>query len=116
MLNWFKRNGRKKSLLSNWNIEDIAGFEKIQNPDSVQFVNEDGSKVIYLSVLTVSGNDVFPLNAYAGEPVVEEDSKGCLHLKSTKTFKNYILVCAITVNNRKDLEWAKNFFDSIKSH
>ncbi|MCO5949407.1 hypothetical protein [Mucilaginibacter flavidus] len=113
MFNWFKRNSQGKSILANWNIEDIPGFEKIYNPDSVQYVNNDGSKVIYFSVLTVSGNDLFPIDAYTVDPSVIEDTNGW-KLKGAKKSKNQILVCVISGVNPDDIGWAKAFFDSIK--
>lgn len=113
MFNWLKKNSIRKSILTNWNIEDISGFEKIYSPDSVQYTNNDGSRVIYFSVLTVSGNNLFATDAYTGDPSVIEDTNGW-KLKGAKRSKNQILVCVISGENLDDIGWAKAFFDSIK--
>ncbi|QJD97357.1 hypothetical protein HH214_16525 [Mucilaginibacter robiniae] len=112
MFNWFQKN--KRNLISaNWDIGDIYGFKKIYNHDSLQYTNADVSKVIYFSVLKISGNNLFGTEAYAGDPTIIEDANGWL-LKGSKMAKNQILVCVISVKKRDDVEWAKAFFDLIK--
>ena len=49
---------RKKIDFRNWDVDPGSGFELINNQDSIQYVNEDASRVIYFSVLDVSGNDI----------------------------------------------------------
>lgn len=113
MFKWLKKNDGKNLILTNWDIGYTQGFKKIQNPDSVQYVNEDDTKVIYFSLLTVSGNS-FVTDIYSKEPKVVEDANGW-QLKSTKKFKDQILVCVVSVANQDDIEWARTFFDSIKA-
>ena len=109
MLGWFKR---KKSFLENWDFEALADFKVIQNPDSLQYVNKDASKVIYFSALNVSGGSLFPIDSYSGEPMIKENAGGW-QLKGTKIFENQILICIISVVRQEDIDWAKTFFDSI---
>ncbi len=111
MFKWFKR---KKSILQNLDFEDIKGFEMFQNPDSLQYVNKDESKVIYFSALSVSGGDVFSIDSYVGKPTIIEYASGW-QLKGAKKFGNQILICVISVSKKDDVEWAKIFFDSITS-
>jgi hypothetical protein len=110
MFNWFKR---KKSLLANWDFEDIEGFKTIQNPDSIQFVNENCTKIIYFSVLTVDGRGI--LDGYAGKPIIIETDNGW-QLKGSKKASNKILICVISVSSKDDIEWARTFFESITSN
>src|SRR5215216_3179729 len=106
MFNWFKRNKKEESLLKTiWNIEHVPGFTMISNSDSVQYVNESGSRLIYFSVLVVSGDNRFSIGAKS-EPIVKEDADG-LHVRGTKKYKNYVLACVFTVQNHEDIEWAK---------
>lgn len=113
MFNWFKRNNQKKFILSGWDIDDVPGFEKIENTDSIQYVNEAGRKAIYLSMLTVSSVDISQIDAYVNKPTITEDANGW-QLKGAKKSKNQILVCVISIRKQEDIEWAKQFFNSIK--
>lgn len=114
MLNWFKRVHKKSFITTHWGIDDIEGFEKINNHESTQYANLDSSRIIYLSVLTVSGSDVFTIKTFtADEPIVVEDTNGW-QLKGFKKSNNHILVCIISLKNQEDVEWAKEFFQSIK--
>lgn len=111
MFNWLKRKYKSKSTLTNWGIEDIDGFERHQNVDSVQYTNADNSKVIYFSILTTSGGEF--LTANAPEPTIIEDDNGW-QLKGMKTLESQILICVISVIKQEDLEWAKAFFSNVK--
>ena len=110
MFNWFKR---KKSILVNWDFEDIEGFKMIKNLDSIQFVNENSTKIIYFSVLYVDGGGI--LDSYAGKPTIIETENGW-QLKGSKKGPNKILVCVISVSRKDDIEWARTFFESITSN
>jgi hypothetical protein len=112
MFNWFQKNNKSNSILTNWIIRDIEGFKKIINTDSIQYTNEDNSIVIYLSLLITSGGNSLVIDAITGEPKITEDSNGW-QLKGAKTSNNKILVCVISVKNWNDIDWAKVFFESI---
>ncbi len=56
MFKFFKRRNKKRVGFETWDISTGAGFRVINNEDSIQYVNEDASKVIYFSVLLVSGS------------------------------------------------------------
>ncbi len=109
MFNWLKR---KKSIYNNWDFGDIADFDMIENPDSRQFVNKDGTRVIYVSALHVSGGDTFLTDSFAGKPTIVKNADSW-QLKGAKKSKNQILVCVISVSKQDDIEWANIFFDSI---
>ncbi len=109
MFNWLKR---KTPTLNDWGIGDVAGFEFIRNDDSIQYFNEDSSKVIYFSLLKVDGPDTFSLGSHAGKPTILEDENGW-QVKGTKKSQNQVLICLISVNKHEDIEWEKIFFNAI---
>lgn len=112
MFNWLKG---KKSTLTNWDFEDLADFEIIQNRDSVQYASKDGTKVIYFSLLNVSGGDVFSIDLPGDKPTIIENAAGW-QLKGMKKSGSQILVCVVSVSEKDDIEWAQTFFDSITPH
>ena len=107
MFNLFKR---KKSIVDSLDLSVLEGFKKIRNSDSLQYVNQDETKVVYLSVLKVTGSDVFSISSI--KPTVIEDANGW-QLKAAKKLENELLVCVISVVRQDDIEWAKIVFDSI---
>ena len=113
MFNWFKRKNKNQSFLDNWNIENISGFKIIKNPDSIQYINDNESKVIYISSLTVQGNDHSLVEPNLSKPTIVEEANQW-HLKGAKKSNNQILICVITVKESKDIQWAKSFFDAIQ--
>ncbi len=114
MFNWLRKTDKNNSRLKGWNINDIDGFKRIHNNDSIQYVNEDTSKVIYFSVLTISGGNVFQIGDNIGT-TIKEDADGW-HLKGFKKHKNKVLVCVITVKEKNDITLATDFINSITSH
>jgi len=105
MFNWLKKFHKKSFITTHWGVDDIDGFEKIINRDSTQYTNLDSNRVIYLSVLTVAGSDIFATKTYsAGEPTIIEDINGW-QLKGFKKLENHILVCIISVKTQEDVEW-----------
>lgn len=114
MFHWLKRQKSKSSILENWDFYRIPDFNIVYNPDSIQYVNRDESIVIYFSVLTVGGSDLFNVGAHDGKPTITEIADGW-QLKGTKKSKLQLLVCVISIVNREDIEWAQLFFDSINS-
>jgi hypothetical protein len=113
MFNWFKRNKSKNSILNQWHIEGTSGFKIIKNPDSIQYVNDDASRVIYISALIIQGNDHSVVEPIISRPTIIEAANEW-HIKGAKKSKNQILVCVISVKNDKDIEWAKSFIDAIQ--
>jgi len=111
MFNWLKKKSKESLIVSHWHIDDIPGFKKIQNTDSIQYINEDKSRIIYFSVLKVSDKRPSLLPKATG-PVVKKDDNGW-QLKGSKLSENQILVCVISVTREEDLDWAKAFFTSI---
>lgn len=104
---------RKKVDFRNWDVDPGSGFELINNQDSIQYVNEDASRVIYFSVLHVSGNDIISNEVIPDEPKIIEDANGW-QLKGIKKSMGQVLVCVISYKNQDDTKWARVFFDSIK--
>jgi len=90
-----------------------SGFELINNQDSIQYVNEDASRVIYFSVLDVSGNDIISNAVIPDEPKVIEDAN-VWQLKGVKKSVGQVLICVISYRHQDDTKWAREFFDSIK--
>lgn len=113
MFNLFKRNKEKRFSPADWTIGDMPGFKVIHNPDSVQYVNEDAGKVIYFSVLTVSGKNLFTNDAIPEGPAITATDGGW-QLKGARKSPGQILVCVISLMNQDDIEWAKDFFNSIR--
>ncbi|MEO3404030.1 hypothetical protein AAFN85_09015 [Mucilaginibacter sp. CAU 1740] len=111
MFNWFKR---KRYIHQDWDFGDISDWDVVQNPDSLQYVNKDGTRVIYFSLLKVSGDGVLSTDSIGAKPTILKTDDGW-QLKGVKKLKNQILVCVISVGKQDDdIEWAKTFFDSIK--
>lgn len=112
MFSWFKRKRNPDSFLSYWDTGDLMGFKKIDNDDSVQFVDDRSNKIIYFSMLIVSGNNLILPSTHNVEPTITE-SEGGWQLKGMKKSGTKILVCVISLKNYNDVEWAKNFFNLI---
>lgn len=110
MFDWFKK---KSSILSKWDLPDTTDLKLIQNPDSIQYTNEDESRVIYFSILNVSGKGVLSMDLYTDKLTITEAANGW-QLKGTKKFEDQILVCVISVHKQGDIEWAEMFFNAIK--
>jgi hypothetical protein len=115
MFNWFQKKYKRNSIVDNWGIDDLEGFEKIFNTDSIQYTKPDGSIVIYFSTLILSGKDLSASKGLTGEPAVTKEVSGW-QFKGAKQSKNQILICVITIQNSEDVHWVRRFFDSIKPH
>lgn len=113
MFNLFKKNKVKKTSLENWDINVDTGFNIINNPDSIQYVNEDASKVIYFSILETSDKSVITNDIFPAEPEIKEAANGW-QLKGVKKSADQLLVCVISFKNKDDSGWAKDFFNAIK--
>ena len=114
MLSLFKRRDENKKGIKTWNIDPGPDFNMIRNKDSIQYVNEDGSRIIYFSVLKVDGDLLSTADALPGErePMIIEDGNGW-QLKGIKKAPGQVLVCVISFKHQGDTEWAKGFFSSV---
>ncbi|HEY4147397.1 MAG TPA: hypothetical protein VGM41_00645 [Chitinophagaceae bacterium] len=98
--------------LKKWNIDTGPGFKVIDNADSIQYVNEDESVVIYLSVLEIRGNSLVTDDVLPGDPKITGDTNGW-QLKGVKKAAGQILVCVISFKDQDDTKRAKELFNSI---
>ena len=81
MFNWLKKKKKTKVSFPNWQVE-ANGFEMIDNEASIQYINADGTRVVYISVLLVGGDG--PISSSTLEPpTIVEDENGW-NLKGTK--------------------------------
>jgi hypothetical protein len=46
MLSLFKKRDENQNGIKNWNIDASPGFKMIKNKDSIQYLNEDESRMI----------------------------------------------------------------------
>lgn len=111
MFNIFKR--RKPDLLRNWNIAVDGSFKRIVNDDSVQFINDDASRVLYFSVITVKGDANILGDIYKKMiPKITKTDEGWV-LKGAIDEGNEILTCVFSFENQSDGQWAMNLFSEI---
>ncbi|HVU96511.1 MAG TPA: hypothetical protein VHE34_14885 [Puia sp.] len=113
MFSLFRKRKKDAGPLSNWQLPLDASYKSILNQDSVQYVNESGSRVLYFSVLTFSGSSLLPdgiLKKMA--PTVTLDDGGW-HLKGAKQGANEILNCVFTFTNKGDEAVMRELFDNI---
>lgn len=108
MFNWLNRKKKPTVGFRNWQVE-APGFEVIDNGRSIQYINADGSRVVYLSVLEVGGDQ--PITSLA-PPIIVEEENGW-NFKGTKIAGREVLVCVISFNEADDSAWARSFFDAI---
>lgn len=112
MFNFFKRKSGVDKF-KRWDIHVEPGFEMIINPDSIQYVNKDENKVIYLSLLKVEGKSVLADSAFSETPRITKDDYGW-NLRGVKQSPEQLLVCVISFTDQGDSQWAISFFDSIR--
>jgi hypothetical protein len=112
MLSLFKKRDENKNGIKTWNIDTDPGFKMIRNKDSIQYVNEDESRMIYFSVLKVDGDLLSTADALPDEPKIIEEGNWC-QLKGIKRAPGQILICVISFKHQGDTEWAKGFFRSV---
>jgi hypothetical protein len=110
MFNWLKRKKKTKVSFPNWQVQS-DGFDMIDNETSIQYVNADGTRVVYVSVLLVEGGGSIS-SSTLGPPTIVEDENGW-NLKGTKIAGREVLVCVISFKDAEDSAWARFFFDSI---
>jgi hypothetical protein len=113
MFNFFRKPKENNVGPKNWVYDIYPGFRLINNGDSIQYVNDDGSRIIYLSVLIISGSSLLTSTLFKGEPDITNNANGW-QLKGTTRLPNEAVVCVINFTHEDDVDWAKGFFDSIK--
>lgn len=111
----FLKNKKKQvsKYLSEWQIPVDSSFELIVNDDSWQYTNEDGSRMLYFSILKVTGDPSILGNSLQNAEPKVEHTEDAWHLKSTKTAGNIILVCVISFASANDRPWAEELFRNI---
>jgi hypothetical protein len=114
MLGFFKNLLKGKKLLQHWHIPGVAGYERVNNSDSVQFINEDESRILYFSALIVKDSPVFSAEMLAkADPAITLTEHGW-QLKGVRQGKDEILVCVFTFTHEDDKAWAIGVFTSVE--
>ena len=114
MFGLFKnKKNRVSNYLREWQIPVDKSFELIINEDSWQFVNEDGSRVLYFSILNITGDpSILGGSLSKAKPTVKY-TEHRWQLKGTKTKEDKILVCVFSFVTENDLQWAEELFENI---
>lgn len=113
MLSLLKKLFGGRRILSNWHIPLDASYEKIDNGDSVQFINADNSRVLYFSVLVIKNSDVLPPTALTSKDHTTERTDDGWVFKAAKGGGNEVLVCAFSFTNESDEAYMKELFNKI---
>jgi hypothetical protein len=113
MLSFFKKKQSNKRPFQNWQIPVDTSYQMINNGDSIQFVNADGSRILYFSLLTVEGNSLLTGEILAKmSPSVTRSDNGW-QFKGARQGGNEVLVCAFTFMNESDEVSVKELFTNI---
>jgi len=113
MLSFFRNRKKKEYLLQNWHIPVEASYELIDNGDSIQYVNEDESRILYFSKLSIDGNKALSSELFAQTTPSIKFSENGWECKGTKQGGNEILVCVFSFTNEEDKEYMNDLFTSI---
>lgn len=104
----------KNEILKNWRVVVDKDFTEINNGNSIQFHNQDESRIIYLSVLAVTpeNDESFELpKKFEHQPEIIKEGRW-YHLRGTKIHGNQVLIVVITFKNKNDELWANDFFNA----
>lgn len=114
-MNFLKRLLGKKNLLQNWHLPtDIQSYKRINNADSVQFVNNNESRFLYFSTMVFNGNQLLSNNFIENmKPQITKTENGW-EMKGIKHGGNEILVCVFSFTDEKDENWAMDLFACIE--
>ncbi|MCW3121109.1 MAG: hypothetical protein JWQ38_601 [Flavipsychrobacter sp.] len=113
MLRFLKKMLRGKDLFQNWSIPIGADYQRIDNNDSLQFINKDESRILYFSILTIKNNHLISTNTIANrEPTITQSENGW-DFKGVKERGNEVLVCVFSFTNESDETWIKNLFTRV---
>jgi hypothetical protein len=112
MFGFFKKN-KPKNLLQNWQIPVDAQFERIDNGDSIQYVNDDATLVLYFSILLINEDKLLQGDLLAKmEPSVTRTERGW-DLKGARPGNNEVLICLFSFTNESDEVQLKDLFANI---
>jgi len=97
-----------------WQIPHGEGYREIQNEDSLQYINADLSRTLYVSLITYKNNPrgTTPDAPAPVGPVIEFDVDK-YHLKGTKTKPGEVLVIVITFARKDDETFGRQLFADI---
>lgn len=113
MLGFFKGKKRNRDLLQNWQIPMDDSYRSINNGDSVQFVNGDESRILYFSLLTITGNQVFSGEILSKmEPSLTRTENGW-QFKGARQGGNEVLICLFTFTDEADEGLMRELFANI---
>src|SRR6218665_2956179 len=93
---------KKKNLLHRWNIPIDDSFSIIDNGDSWQFGNDDGSRVLYFSILSFTGSASVLENSLTKKQALITNTENGWVLKGTKVANSKILICVFSFTNEND--------------
>ncbi len=113
MFNFFKSKKKTCDLLQGWHIPIDTSYKRINNSDSVQFMNANESRILYFSPLAVTGNQLFSAETFAKMKISVIKTESGWQLKGVKHADNKVLVCVFTYTNDADEIWMKTLFDNI---
>ncbi|RAJ05214.1 hypothetical protein LX64_02368 [Chitinophaga skermanii] len=94
----------------NWQLPIDDTYLAIYNDDSIQYVSEDESIIIFISIIKGAENTNHILTNTPPSIAFSEDS---WLLKGTKTGGQEILVCVISFSKESDTQMVKELFASI---
>jgi len=113
MLSFFKKRKDDNNLLKNWQIPIESHYRLINNGDSIQFTNADGSHILYFSILVVKNGPLLSGETFAKmQPSVTALENGW-QFKGARQGGNEVLVCVFTFTNKSDETWMKDLFANI---
>ena len=101
-------------MLQNWRIPFEASYRPIDNGDSIQYVNEDESRILYFSMLMLTDSQVFSGDAMTKmQPSLTKSEDGW-QLKGAKHGGKEVIICVFTFTNETDEAQMKNLFKNIE--
>lgn len=104
---------KKKNLLSNWKIPMDNSFDLIDNGDSMQFANVNKSRILYFSILSVTGKSSVLSETYKKMQPSMSNTENGWQLKGAKNESGEILICIFSFTDENDQQWAMDLFTSI---
>jgi len=110
----FRSRAKEKdyNLWHDWHVSLLGNFEHVENDDSGQLINKDGSRVIYgssfvIQELTDVKNEVSFLET-------KQDKEGNYHLSASVSQYGEFLTINITYQLPSDEEWAIAVINSAR--
>lgn len=109
LLQWRKK---EYALWHDWYVRLETEYERIDNGDSVQLCNEDGSRVIYGSSFVVGGVDNVKDEVHYMD--MKNNDNGSYSLAASVSQNNEFLTIAITYTDPSDEKWARSVIESAR--